>query len=285
MNKITHKLILLLALLLVPVLLEAADIQADLNGFRLLQLKNVAENYFGKPVDTFKTNASNVEAYRIDSNAYMVFEYNKNLPNNIFSIQLTGHTTKALPFKGLILGDDVQKVNAILGKPASVEKIESPNVSKYSYEGTNYTIEVDDKGKLFSIRIYSTKDFVQKADDTFKSYERFKALVIAKDIREISEMLRPDVEIYKNGEVLSIKQRYYDFITNPDKNIITALLGDTDSVIKEMKESEPEGELRLIKDFGVGEVYKFYKGKILKEIVFFPYNGNCRVYEITFREK
>ena len=285
MNRKTYKIILILAVLLVPLLLEAADIQTDLNGFRLLQLRNVAENYFGKPFDTFKTNSSTVEAYRIDSNAYMVFEYNKNFPNNIFSIQLTGYTNKALPFKGLILGDDVQKVNDILGKPASTEKIESPNVSKYSYEGTNYTVEIDDKGKLYSIRIYGTKDVVQKANDTFKSYEKFKALVIAKDIKSIVEMLRPDVEIYKKGKVLSINQRYADFAATPDKEIVTALLGDTDSVLQEMKESEPEGELRLIKDFGVGEVYKFYKGKILKEIVFFPYNGKNRVYEIEFREK
>ena len=285
MNKKIYKLLLLLAFLFVPLSLEAADIQTDLNGFRLLQLKKAAENSLGKPFDTFKTDYSTIEAYPIDANAYMVFEYNNMLPNNIFSIQLTGYTAKILPFKGLMLGDDVQRVNDILGKPSQIEKRGSPNVSKYSYEGSNYSIEIDDKGKLYSIRIYSTKDIIQKANDTFKSYDEFKALIIARDIKGIVEMLRPDVEIYKKGKILSINHRYADFIANPDKEIIAALLGDNDSVLKELTESEPEGELRLIMNFGVGEVYKFYKGNILKEIVFFPYNGKYRVYEIAFREK
>ncbi|MGD0884330.1 MAG: hypothetical protein ABSA46_05535 [Thermodesulfovibrionales bacterium] len=86
MIKGIYKLILILALLLIPLSLEAVDIQTDLNRFRLLQLKNAVQNYLGKPFDTFPTNSSTIEAYRIDANAHMVFEYNKGFPNNIFSI-------------------------------------------------------------------------------------------------------------------------------------------------------------------------------------------------------
>jgi hypothetical protein len=98
-------------------------------------------------------------------------------------------------------------------------------------------------------------------------------------------MLRPDVEIYKSGKVLSINQKYSAFVEHPDKDFITALVSDNDSVLKELTETEPEAELRIHEKVGVGEVYKFYKGKILKEIVFFPYNGMNRVYEIKFKEK
>jgi c-di-AMP phosphodiesterase-like protein len=285
MNRIKYRLLLFFALLLTPVTLWAADIQTDLNGFRLLQFKTAVEAFFGKPFQTFKTKSSTVEAYRVDSDAYMVFEYLDDLPNNIFSIQLTGHTLKTLPFRGLMLGDEVKRVNDILGKPSQVKKIESPNVTEYDYEGTNYSLEIDDKDKLYSIRLYDKKDVSQKADAEFKAYDEFKDAILRKDISSILAMLRPDVEIYKGGKVLSIKRRYADFVANPDKEIITALLGDSNSVLKEVAESEPEGELRIIMHFGVGEVYKFHGGKILEEIVFFPYNGKYRVYEIRFRKE
>ena len=280
-----QKLILFAAILLVPIALGAADIQTDLNGFRLMQFKTAVEAFFGKPFESFKTASTIVEAYRVDSDAYMVFEYLNGLPDNIYSIQLTGQTLKASPFRGLILGDDAKKIEGILGKPSSTKKIESPNVWEYQYEGTNYSLEIDDKGKLYSIRLFTNTDIAQKADEKFKSYDQFKAFVLKKDVEGILAMLRPDVEIYKAGKVLSIKQRYTDFVANPDKEIIAALLGDSDSVLKELTESEAEGELRLTEKMGVGEVYKFYKGKILKEIVFFPYNGKYRVYEIAFREE
>lgn len=279
------KAIVILLLSLVPLSLEAGEIQTDLNGFRLWQFKKVTTDALGQPFDTFETETSTFQAHRISDEAYMIFGYLKDLPNNIFSIQLTGYTNKVLPFKELIPGDDIEKVNKVLGKPAHIEKIDSPNVSKYEYEGTNYTVEIDDKGKLYSIRIYSTKDLIQKTDDKFKSWDEFKAAIIAKDIKRTISMLRPDVEIYKNGKVISINQRYADFVENPDKELVAAILGDKDSVLKEVAQIEPEAELRLIMNFGVGEVYKFYKGEILKELVFFPYNGRYRVYEIRFREQ
>ncbi|MBN1474886.1 MAG: hypothetical protein JW914_09740 [Syntrophaceae bacterium] len=285
MNRRIYILVMILTVLLVPVSLQAADIQIDLNGFRLLQFKAIVENTFGKPFKTFKTDYSIIEAHRIDSNAYMVFEYDSKMPNNIFSIQLTGHTNKVLPFKGLTLGDDVKKVIDILGKPSEIKEIESPKVSACTYEGTNYSVEIDDKGKLYSVRIYSTKEVYREAKDSFKSYGEFKALIIAKNIKGIIEMLRPDVEIYKNGKSLYINKRYADFVSNPDKEFIEALLGERESVLREVTTTEPEGAIRIHEKVGVGEVYKFNKGQILTEIYFLPYNGKHRVYEINFREK
>jgi hypothetical protein len=270
--------------ILLPLTLYAVEMQTDLNGFRLGQFKNAVSTTLGKPFEAFNTDYSTVEAYRLDDKAYMVFEYLKQSPNNIYSIQLTGATDNALPFVGLKLGDDSSKVIAILGKPSHTEKINSPKVTKFEYDGTNYTIEVDDKDKLYSIRIFSTKDLIGKTDEKFTAWDEFRNALIAKNTMKIIAMLRPDVEIYRKGKVLSINHKYSDFVEKPDKDIIAALMGDNDSVLKEITESEPEAELRLLQNVGVGEVYKFYEGKILKEIVFFPYNGINRVYEIDFRE-
>jgi hypothetical protein len=279
--------IILLAIVsaLLPSLLYAGELQTDLNGFRLWQLKPTVASAMGKPFDTFTTDDSMVEAYRLDDKAYMVFEYLKKYQNNIYSMQITGSTDKALPFIGLRLGDDITKVTNILGKPSHITKVESPKVSSYEFEDKNYTVEIDDKNKLYSIKIFITKDLLGKTSESFKAWGEFKAAIVAKDNRRIIEMLRPDVEIYKSGKVLSINQKYADFIEHPDKDFIATLVGDNGSVLNELTETEPEAELRIHEKVGVGEVYKFYKGKILKEIVFYPYNGINRVYEIEFREK
>lgn len=270
---------------LLPALLYAGELQTDLNGFRLWQFRNAVATTMGKAFDTFTTDESIVEAYRLDDKAYMVFEYLKKYQNNIYSMQITGRTDKAIPFMGLKLGDDLSKVNAILGQPSRIEKIDSPKVMRFEYAGKNYTVEVDDKDKLYSIRILITKDMLTMVRESFKAWDEFKAAIGAKDIKKIMTMLRPDVEIYKKGKILSINKRYADFVEKPDKDFSASLVGEKDSVLKEITETEPEAELRLHEKVGVGEVYKFYKGKILKGIVFFPYNGVNRVYEIEFREK
>jgi hypothetical protein len=251
---------------LLPALLCAGELQTDLNGFRLWQFRNAVATTMGKPFDTFTTGESIVEAYRLDDKAYIVFEYIKKYQTNIYSMQITGSTDKATPFMGLRLGDDLSKVNALLGQPSHIEKIDSPKVMRFEYAGKNYTVEIDDKDKLYSIRILMTKDMLTKVSESFKAWDEFKAAIGAKDIKKIMAMLRPDVEIYKKGKVLSISKRYADFVEKPDKEFIDALLDEKDSVLKELTETEPEGELRLHEKVGVGEVYKFYKGKILKEM-------------------
>lgn len=285
MKYITATVLLSITIALFSSLLHAEELQTDLNGFRLWQFRTVVTSTMGKPFDTFTTDASIAEAYRLDDKAYMVFEYMKKYQNNICSMQITGSTDKTIPFMGLKLGDDVSKVTAILGQPSYTEKIDSPKVTRFEYVGKNYTVEVDDKNKLYSIKIFITKDMLSKAAESFKAWDEFKAAIGAKDINKIMSMLRPDVEIYKKGKVLSINQRFADFVDKPDKEFIDAFLGEKDSVLKELAETEPEGEFRLHEKVGVGEVYKFYKGKILKEIVFYPYNGMSRVYEIEFRER
>lgn len=188
-----------------------------------------------------------------------------------------------MPFKGLILGDDVDKVNRVLGKPARVKSIASPQVSLFEYQNGNYSVEVDKSGRLYSIRIFITEKLLTVEGDSDADWREFKAAIIAKDFVRVIAMLRPDVEIYRNGKVLAVNQKHSDFTENPDKEIIDALVGNTDSVLQEIVQTEPESELRLAESFGMGSVYKFYKGRILAEIAFFPYNGRYRVYEIAFR--
>ncbi|MBI4207136.1 MAG: hypothetical protein HY527_19100 [Betaproteobacteria bacterium] len=265
--------------------LWASDVEIELNGFRLQQFVRVAEASFGKPFKTIDTGPSVVNAFSVDSSAYMVVEHHKRYPNNISMLQLTGATTKALPFRGLMLGDPESKVIAALGKPDHIAKIDSPKVTKLSYNSRNYSVELDAQGRLYSIQIFTNKAVVADVNDSESHWPSFKSAVLSKDFSSVAEMLRPDVEIYKGGKVLSIQVRYSEFLQKPDKAFISALFDETDSVLAELRQAEPEEEIRLQQNFGVGRVFKFPKGRYLKEIAFFPYNGKYRVYEIAFKEE
>ncbi len=277
--------VLLLFVLFLPCTAVAQELASDLNGFRLWQYKETVKAYFGKPFDTREQEGSLIEAYRVTDRSYMVIEQLSKHPDNIFSLQITGYPTKMLPFKGLILGDPAKKVVEVLGKPSRTKKIEKPPITINYYDKANYTIEIDADGRLYSIKIHITDEFMNKADDKFDQWAAFKKAVPAKDMKAVLELLRPDVEISRDGDVLSIKKRYEDFCSKPDDSFVKALIGEHNSVLEELGKTEPEEEMRIAENVGVGRVYKFRKGKILKEIVFFPYNGKYRVYEIAFRGK
>lgn len=262
---------------------SAGDTETDLNGFRLQQLKPAIVAALGKPFREFDRNGFRIEAHRIDEAAYMVFEYYKETPNHVHSIQLTGSTTRALPFKGLSLGASSTDVNRVLGTPSHVTQIERPRVTELNYEGKNYSVEIDDKGLLYSIKIHTTRDLVSARGDPDSNWQELKSALARRDVKGLVEFLRPDVEIYRDGKVISINGRFSDFLANPDEEIVAALIADKGSVRDALSQEEPEAELRLIEKFGMGNVYKFRKSRILKEIVLFPYAGRQRVYEIAFR--
>lgn len=106
---------------------------------------------------------------------------------------------------------------------------------------------------------------------------------MAKDKDAILKWLRPDVEISRHGKSISIDKRYVDFQSAPDKEFMEALIGDKNSVLTQIRATEPEVAMRLMVEMGAGWVYKFHQDKVLDEIVFFPYNGQFRVYEVKFR--
>ena len=258
--------------------------QIELNGFLLYQFQKAVETSLGTPFQTMERGFSKFELCQIDREAYMVFEYSKEMPCNIQSIQLTGKTNNMRPFKGLMLGDSKEKVIGILGESFSVTRIDQPTVERYDYRNSNYSVEIDAEDKLFSIRIHIDRGLLFPIPSAELPWDNFKRFVLRKDLKETLSYLRPDVEVYKGDKTLSIDKRFADFLEKPDSAIYDALFGEGISVYSEIQRMEPEAELRLIMGMGGGWVYKFRESKVLKEIVFFPYDGKYRVYEIAFRD-
>lgn len=265
---------------------SGSEFAADLNGFRLWQYDTAADKYFGKPYKTFKREHTTIRAYGINDVSYMAFEYmNEKYSSNMYSIQITGYPTKMRPFKGVELGDPIDKVEKSLGKPSRSKPVpDTPYTINY-YDGSNFSTEYDDKGKLYSIHLYVTKEFMDARGHTFDTWQKFKSAIKKKDVKNILSTFRPDVEIYRNNQILMVNKRYSDFVAGPDKKIVEALIGNKNSVREALLQSEPDGEMRLVMGMGVGQVFKFYKGNIVKEIVLFPYNQDYYVYEIAFQSK
>lgn len=272
------------AALFFPCVSAAGQNETDLNGFRLLQFKDVVEKALGPSFKSLDQEDSVAEAHQIDQEAYMVFIFDKKKPNNISSIQITGKTRNMIPFKGLVLGDPIEKIDRVLGKPAATVKSDLPGITRLEYKKVNYNIEIDKNKQLYSILIMTPEE--PKSPEIFKgSWPDFKSAILSKDFKRVAPMLRPDMEIYHNGKTLWIDKRFSEFAESPGKEWLETFFGEKGSVLQEVQKTEPESEFRLSSEVGGGEVLKFKNGKILNEISFFPFNGENMVYEITFRNK
>jgi len=274
------------ALAVLPSITLAGQFETDLNGFRLWQYISGAESHLGKPFKTIEEPDRTQQAFKVSENSYMVFSNSKEKHKHyVASIQISGYPTKMIPFKGLTLGDSKAKVEKTLGKPGSTKKIYDGKFTINYYDPANYSTEYDEHGKLYSIKLHVTNEFMEAKDYEFKSWQKFKKAVLKKDVPAIMATLRPDAEIFKGGETLTHQGRYLEFMNKPDKKFVEALIGAKNSVRTVLKESEPDGEMRLVMGMGIGQVFKFYKSDVLREIVLFPYSGDYRVYEVAFRAK
>lgn len=273
-------------LLALPFQVLSAGFESDLNGFRLWQYIEGVEKYYGKPDKTYDQGDTLLSVYQLNKHSYMVFANSKEkFKPYVSSMQITGYPTKMLPFKGLTLGDSRAKVEKALGKPSETKSIEGGKFIVNYYDPANYSTEYDKHDRLYSIKLYVTNEFMKTGSLGDSQWNRFKEAVLKKDIAGIMETLRPDAEIFIGGDTLTHHGRYYDFAKKPDKEFIDALIGPGRSVRTALRKSEATGEMRLAENIGIGQVFKFYDSRILREIVLFPYNGEYRVYEIAFRKK
>lgn len=286
MGRIRHKLGWVLALLTChPGAVIAADFEAELAGWRLQQFLALADKAFGEPLRTLEEPGRVLRAYRIGSDAYMVFGQDVAQPANIGSLQLTGTSAPGASFKGLSLGDPRDKVLATLGEPSASVDVPEAETTRLSFGDRNYTVEIDRDGRLYSILLYTSNEFMAAQDDGFdQRWATFADVLASGDANRLLPWLRPDVEVYKDGRILSIQQRYSDFAAAPDPVMLDAFFSGDDGVRRHLQDAAPEENIRLSEVNGVGLVYKFPTSSGLREIVLFPYAGEYRLYEVAFRD-
>lgn len=260
----------------------AAGSEVELDGWRLQQYITAADAVLGEPFKTLDQQHLQYRAHRLGDDAYLVFGVDERYPGYIQSLQLTGTSSTARPFRTLVLGDSAEAVLRALGEPTARTAIAEPMLTRWDYEGRNYSVELDERERLYSIRIHTDSALLDNSDD--EPWEDFKAAVVNRDLGRLAHRLRPDVEIFIGGQTLSIQRRFSDFIATPDPEFAAALFADAGSVRDALLRETPEGYVRVTERMGVGLVFKFSDSSVLREIVFFPYDGRHGVYEIAFRE-
>jgi len=282
MKNIATTFLLLLALLKV----SAQTAITELNGFRIGQYRETAKNEFGEPYQQDKfDDGFEYEVFVIqpDASLYMVFEYAAGFTDVIWSIQISGsNTTTDIGFKGLKLGLDKKEVQRILGKPDKTEDIGEYG-EKWSYDKTNYSVEISKSGKLSSVKI--TDDYSGNTPDLskFPKFENIAKLLSSQNNADIANIVAPGIKIYYKDQILfftkSLKTEIetdYSKIFQTIREISTGL-----DKINTSDENAYEENMRLTLGQNPKHVVKINTGHTIKEIVFDYVNEQYLILEIN----
>ena len=285
------KLIFILAIL-IHFQLYGQKFISSLYGFKIGQYRCVTKNELGKPIRYGKYPDGFVyEAFLLkpDSSLYAVFEYAAKDTNIIWSIQVTGHNnTTDIGFKNLKLGIDRYQTEKLLGKPNRSE-----NIGKYGerwyYDKTNYSVEVNTRGLLSSIKILNNaKEILPETDiNRAPDFDQVCYVLNSGKRDKIMDLLCGDFEAYFIGRVYSFKKSFgteqatdYSGVLS----LIALIATDLKSVNIHNKDEFSEC-LRVIPNQDTEYVMKLNKGHQIKEIVLKNTAGRYLIYEINANNK
>lgn len=287
--------IIILAFVLVALLIQSTTAQnvegeIELNGFIVGQYRKAVHTQLGNPIQRIDTDDHWIYEFhniRPDTSVYALFKYSAWDTLRIYSIQLNGWQYEEMhPFRGLKLGASTDEVNRVVGPFSSTDTIDNPKVIIQYYENRNFSLEIDEEGKLYGIQIHGS---IQNNEpkEVLPSIEGFTNAVVTKNVDSLLLYLMPDVELYVNNKVVTYAGAARDEFARKDSELVRYLLGSKESIWYTFKKEKAEAtpELRLYTEKKISTtVYKFYESKILSEIVFMPHAGRWKVYEITFKK-
>jgi hypothetical protein len=281
MKKITTILLLFLSLLN----LNGQTLITELNGFRIGQYRKTATNEFGKPLQQDKyEDGFEYEVFIInaDSSLYMVFEYAAGNTDIIWSIQISGNNTSTdIGFKGLKLGLDKKDVERVLGKNYKKEDIGEYG-EKWSYDQTNYSVEISKSGKLSSVKIIG--DYASNTPDisVLPKFDDVVKILSLKNNADIASILAPGIEIYYKGQTMFFGKSFENEIETDFSKIFQTIREISIGLnkINTSDENAYEENMRVTEGQNPKHVVKLKKGHLIKEIVFEYINGQYLIGEI-----
>jgi hypothetical protein len=258
----------------------------ELQGFLLGQRRNTIEKVLGKPLQVQEASDGWVDvAFQQNGSKenYLVFSFAKSGNEPAAAIQYTGAPTPGMrPFLGLRLGDSVDKVVSVAGKPSLTKASEEEGTLQYDYEGRNFSFEIDTAKRLSSIRISDTG---KRRGPAIPNLELLRAAASNCNIEELLNLLSGDLEVYRGKESLMFERSAVDDLSKPGK-MREAICGNSRSLKSAFLAGDAlqgDPNLRITEKGPSGPVIKFPESKTLKEIFFKEEAGEWRVYEIQFR--
>ena len=282
MKNITTTFLLLFILLKV----SGQTAVTELNGFRIGQYRETATNEFGKSVKHDKyEDGFEYEAFIInkDSSLYMVFEYAAEHTDVIWSIQISGNNTaKDIGFKGLKLGLDKKEVQSVLGKPDKKDDMGEYG-EKWSYDKTNYSVEISKSGKLSSVKITDNYSSNKPEVSKLPKFDNVVKLLSSKNNVDIASILAPGIEIYYKDQTMFFTKSLKTEIEMDYSKIFQTIREISKGLdkIKTSEENSYEENMRVALGQNPKHVIKIKTGHVIKEIVFDCINGQYLIWEIN----
>jgi hypothetical protein len=271
---------------------QIAPSQLELNGFLIGQYLETARVTFGNPFRTEPTDGKKfgLEAYHLDKTggSYMVFAVSPSHPDQMHTIQITGPPgTDMEPFLGLRLGDPREAMIRALGQPSSTQSVDDPPVQLLGYSGRNYSVELDAKGRLFSIQVAGHEGFARDPPDAPSLEPLYRAL-LRKDVNALLEVFAPDFEIYRRDGLVAYDGPARGDLSSRASRVWKALYVKPDNLWSTLSQTRlpKEPELRLYPEKKeMAMVFKFAETSALQETVYRFYAGKWRVWEVLYRQK
>ncbi len=258
----------------------------NLNGFQIGQYRETAINEFGKPFQKDKyEDGFEYETFIIntDGSLYMVFEYAAGHTDVIWSVQISGeNTTTDIGFKGLKLGLDGAEVERVLGIAYKKDNIGEYG-ERWSYDNTNYSVEISKNGKLSSVKI--TDNYSTNTPDVNKlpKFNNVVKLLSSTNNADIASILAPGIEIYYKDKIMFFGKSLQTEIETDYSRIfqtIRVMIKNLDK-IKTSDENSYEENIRVALGQNTKHVAKIKTGHTIKEIVFEYINGKYLIWEIN----
>lgn len=274
---------------IVPGYAQTIQGEIELNGFLLGQYRTAVHHQLGKPIQRIDTDDGWIYEFNLikpDTSVYALFKYPQWDTLHVFAIQINGHALPEMhPFKGLKLGADRTAVIKALGPSQETDTLDNPRVIIQSYRNKNYSVEIDEAGKLYGIQIYGSI-LNNKPTEVVPSLDGFMKAIVSKNTDSLLLHLMPDVEAYVADRVITFTGSARSEFTNRKSELVERLVGRKESIWYALTQEKAHGEpeLRVYSERKISTtVYKFYDSKILQEIVFMPHADRWKVYEIRFR--
>jgi len=181
-NKDSMRILLIFLITVVAFKANAQQFYTNLYGFRLGQYRDAAKTELGPPFKSGKfEDGFEYEAFLLkpDTSLYIVFEYAAKKTDIIWSIQVSGtNSIKEIGFKNAKLGMDEAETKRMIGKPSAIESIGKYG-HKWSFEKTNFSIEINKAGKLSSVKI------LDNSNDLFPTGPDLKKIPSFDEIRNV----------------------------------------------------------------------------------------------------
>lgn len=259
--------------------------QRELNGILLGQRRSAMVAEFGQPFDSrpHEEDSGIQEAYAVspDQKTYMACEFPKSGDERSTFLQLTGEPSpKTLPFLGLRLGDSKELVIKTLGKPSRVTIEKDFPVSLYEYDDRNYSVEIDRKGLLYSIRIVAGYGFPESPTTPTPNITRFRDALKSGNLDRLLDTISADLALYPEGRPFNRGAR--SELSQPDSKFAATIARVRAILSDPMVEGDPN--IRIREHESPQVVFKFPPKTGLEEIVYHWEAGAWRVYEIQLHE-